>query len=289
MAAFLPNPLRGRLAVKPRQRRIPALFSKEREAVRFSVVCVLALTVVLWEIAILTGLADPLVISSPLAVARAVSDILTSRQGAEALQITGSEIFAAFIFGTGLGLIAGVILGVSKLLREAYLPFITFCMSTPKVVLLPLFMLVFGLTKTSAAAFGAFEAFFYVTASVVGGVGLVEERHLKVALAFRSGPWRALTAVILPSALPGIFAALWYGIKHAFLGVLISELWASQGGVGSLIRTYADRLDSAHVIALIGIISVIIIIGGALWASLEARLTRWRNTHASMLAVADMV
>jgi ABC-type nitrate/sulfonate/bicarbonate transport system permease component len=265
--------------MKERRRGRAERFADEQRAIRLAIFGVLVLAIVLWEIATRTGLVDPVVASTPLDVMRAVPDVLTSSQGVQALQITGSEILAAFIFGTGSGFIAGITLGVSKVLREAYLPFITFLMSTPKVVLLPLFMLGFGITQTSAAAFGAFEAFFYVTASVVGGVGLVDERHLKVARAYRSGPWRALTSVILPSALPGIFAALWYGIKHALLGVLISELWASQGGVGSLIRIYADRLDSAHVIALIGIISVIAILGGTLWARVEARLSRWRNTQ----------
>lgn len=259
--------------------RIGALFADQRSATRLAVAGAVTLAIVLWEITTRTGLVDPVVVSTPLDVARAVPDILTSSKGLRALQITGSEIVVAFIIGMGSGLIAGIVLGVSKTLREAYLPFITFLMSTPKVVLLPLFMLGFGITQTSAAAFGAFEAFFYVTASVVGGVGLVEERHLKVAHAFRAGPWRSLANVILPSAMPGIFAALWYGIKHAFLGVLISELWASQGGVGSLIRNYADRLDSAHVIALIGVVSFIAILVGTLWARLEARLSRWRSTQ----------
>ncbi|MDR0360467.1 MAG: ABC transporter permease subunit [bacterium] len=238
-----------------------------------------------WEIVTALGWADPLIVSTPQAVARAIPDILGSQAGQQALAITGSEIIDAFVMAVGAGLIAGTILGLSRQLRQAYLPVITFLMSTPKVVFLPLFMLSLGVSSISAAAFGAFEAFFYVTVNVVGGVELVDPRHLRVARAFRAGPLRTFANVVFPTALPGICTALWYGIKHAFLGCLISELWASHAGVGTLIKAYSDQLDTAHVLAIIVIISFVAILAGSLWSRAEARLSRWRRTQAGADAV----
>jgi ABC-type nitrate/sulfonate/bicarbonate transport system permease component len=249
---------------------------------------VLALVVALWEITTRLGWVDPVIASTPVGVARAIPDILTTSEGLSALKITGEEIFFAFCVGVGSGFAVGILLGVSRVLRQAYLPLIVFLMSTPKVVFLPLFMLSMGITQKSAVAFGAFEAFFYVVVNVVGGVDLVDPRHLEVARAFRASRLKTLVGIILPSALPGVFAALWYGIKHAFLGVLISELWASQGGVGTLIKVYSNRLDTAHVLAIILIISFVAIVAGTLWSRLENRLGRWRTTRFGADAVTVM-
>lgn len=245
----------------------------------------LAVIVAAWEIVTRFGWADPLVVSTPQAVARAIPDILGSQAGQEALSVTGSEIIDAFVMAVGAGLLAGTVLGLSSQLRQAYLPVITFLMSTPKVVFLPLFMLSLGVSSLSAAAFGAFEAFFYVTVNVVGGVELVDPRHLRIARAFRAGPLRTFGNVVFPTALPGICAALWYGIKHAFLGCLISELWASHSGVGTLIKAYSDRLDTAHVLGMIVIVSFVAILAGSLWSRAEARLSRWRRTQSGADAV----
>ena len=239
-----------------------------------------------WEIVTQLDWVDPVIVSTPHDVARAIPDILSSDEGQSALKITGREILLAFGMGVGAGLVAGILLGLSEQLRKAYLPFVTFLLSTPKVVFLPLFLLTLGITEIYAAAFGAFEAFFYVTVNVVGGVELVDPRHLRVAHAFRAGRLRTVVDVVFPTALPGIFTALWYGIKHAFLGVLIAELWASQGGVGTLIKIYADRLDTAHVLGMILIISFVAIVAGTLWSRAETRLSRWRGTQGG---TADVV
>lgn len=246
---------------------------------------VLAVILVAWEIVTRFGWVDPLVVSTPQAVARAIPDILGSQAGQEALFITGSEIITAFGLAVAAGLVAGTLLGLSRQLRLAYLPVISFLMSTPKVVFLPLFMLSLGVSSASAAAFGAFEAFFYVTVNVVGGVELVDPRHLRVARAFRAGPLRTFADVVFPTALPGICTALWYGIKHAFLGCLISELWASHAGVGTLIKGFSERLDTAHVLAMVLIISFVAILAGSLWSRAEGRLSRWRHTQAGADAV----
>ena len=90
--------------------------------------------------------------------------------------------------------------------------------------------------------------------------------------------------MILPAALPGICAAFWYGIKHAFRGVMIAQLWASDGGIGPLIRTYSAALRTDYVLAIVLLITIIAIVAGALWTRAETRLNRWRSTGAATVA-----
>lgn len=239
--------------------------------------------VVFWEGVVRFGIVDDTQLAAPSQVFLAAFDLLGQRDAQEAFAQTGSTILTAFVVGTGSGLVVAAVLGASDLLRKAYMSPILFILSTPKSIFLPVFALIFGISNTSAAAFGAFEAFFYVVVNVVGGLGLVDARHLRVADAFDANLWWRYIDVIIPSALPGIFAALWFGIKHAFLGVMISQLWASQGGVGALIRKYSSALQTDYAFAVVLLITLVAIIAGATWTKLESHLTKWREGSSSTI------
>lgn len=79
--------------------------------------------------------------------------------------------------------------------------------------------------------------------NVVGGVDLVEPKHRRVAHAFGASRWATFRGGIAPAALPGIFAALWYGIKQAFLGVLWTRVETRLG-------RWREGLDSSSTTVL---------------------------------------
>jgi ABC-type nitrate/sulfonate/bicarbonate transport system permease component len=244
-------------------------------------VALVLLLIALWDVAARAGWVDALFVSSPAAVAGAAVGLAGESVVWAALQETGLAILIAFVAGTAAGVLAGLTIGLSALIREAYFGAVLFVLSTPKSIFVPIFLLMFGIGPNAAAAFGAFEAFFYVTVSVVGGVGLVEDRHLRIARAFRASTWHRFTDVVLPAAAPGIFTGLWFGIKHAFLGVMIVELYVSAGGLGRLIHQYTSDLATDKVFALIGTVVVAAVVAGALWTRLERRLSRWRQDPSS--------
>lgn len=232
--------------------------------------------ILFWDLSTRLGLLDPLFVSSPGAVAGAAGDLVGVEAVRHAFRVTGTAIGIAFVLGTLGGLFAGLAIGLSRLIRDAYYGPVLFILSTPKSIFIPIFLLAFG-TDHTAAAFGTFEAFFYVTVNVVGGVDLVEQRHLTMARAFRAGPWHTFRDVLLPASLPGVFAGIWYGIKHAFLAVVIVELYMSAGGLGQVIRQYTNQLETDKVLAMILGVSIIAIAVGVAWTRIEHRLARWRG------------
>jgi ABC-type nitrate/sulfonate/bicarbonate transport system permease component len=258
----------------------------QKLAVRASLIRTLIIVgiVVIWDLVVRVGLVDRLFLTGPLDVVKAVGALAADPAARAAFGSTGVSIVVAFIVGTTAGMVAGALLGASKLLRAAYLSPLLFVLSTPKSIFMPIFVLIFGISGTSAAAFGAFEAFFYVIVNVLGGIELVEDRHLRVARAFRAGRFHKYVDVIGPAALPGLFAALWYGVKHAFLGVLIAQLWASRGGIGDLIRTYSATLRTDYVLAVVLVITLASIFAGAMWTRVEERLNKWRGSRGVSVA-----
>lgn len=238
---------------------------------------------VAWDLVARIGLVDPLFLPGPLAVVGAFGELAGDQAAIEAFRLTGLAIVVAFVVGTVSGGVVAAVLGASRTLRRAFLSPLLFVLSTPKSIFLPIFILAFGISGTSAAAFGAFEAFFYVVVNVLGGIELVEERHLRVARAFRASLLHRYLDVIGPAALPGIFAALWYGVKHAFLGVMIAQLWASRGGIGDLIKAYSTNLRTGNVLAIVLVITIVAILAGSLWTRVETRLNRWRGSGAGVV------
>jgi NitT/TauT family transport system permease protein len=246
----------------------------------------IVVAVTIWDLVVRFGLVDPLFLSPPGVVARAMVDLFQQPGVLTAFGVTGQAILVAFVIGTSAGIVVACVLGASAIVRDAYLAPVSFLLSTPKSIFLPVFTLMFGISASSAAAFGAFEAFFYVVVNVLGGLGLVEDRHLRVARAFGASRVHIYRDVILPSALPGIFAALWYGIKHAFLGVMIAQLWASQGGIGGLIRTYSATLQTDYVLAIVLVITIVAVAAGALWTQVEVSMRKWRGAGHGASTVA---
>jgi ABC-type nitrate/sulfonate/bicarbonate transport system permease component len=238
----------------------------------------IAVLVGVWAALTHLGVLDPLYVSTPAQVVTAWLDLVENGEAWSALAQTGEAILIAFAVGTVCGFVFGLLVGLSPLIRKAYFPAVLFLLSTPKVVFVPLFILVLGINSRSVEAFGAFQAFFYVTVEVVGGVGMVQQTHLRLARAFRATWPQTLRHVVLPAASPGLFSAVWFGLKQALTGALIVELFVSAGGLGQLIERYTNSLKTGHVLALVLTVTIIAILVGVAINFAERRLCRWQTT-----------
>jgi NitT/TauT family transport system permease protein len=236
---------------------------------------------VVWQLVSTLGIASTQFISSPVDVIVSAIGLLGQGTVWTALAFTGQAMLFAFVIGTALGVIGGFAIGLSRTVRDAYFGAILFIMSTPKSIFIPIFLLIFGIGPNSAIAYASFATFFYVCVNVVGGIGLVEDKHLRVVKAYRGGWRHQLIDVVIPAAAPGIFSGAWYGIKHSVLEVLIMELYISTGGIGALIQNYSNQLKTGNVLALVLFVVIVSILLGTLWTRLELRMSRWRPQSAA--------
>lgn len=237
-----------------------------------------------WELISRLELIDPDFISRPSAIAAAYPELAESARVRSALATTGKTMGMAFLYGTGIGLILGYLLGASRLMRGAFFGPSLFLLSVPKSIFIPLFMVFFGINTTTAIYYGAFSSFIYVLVNVVGGFDLIESKHLLVARAYAANPLHRIADVILPASLPGVFTGVWYGLKGSLQGVLIFELFVSVGGLGQIIRFYTNGLRVDMVFGLILGISFVAILTGSAWSWVERRLSRWRPSDLGVVA-----
>lgn len=193
------------------------------------------LFIVLWQIVASAGLIDQRFFPPPTKVAAAAVDMVSDGT----LQInawdTLRRILIGFFFGVVSGAFVGLIMGMSSLVRAALDPILTALYMVPKLALLPLFLLIFGIGELSFIALITVTVFFFVWLSTMAAFVSVPENYREVARSFNATPFQKFRHVLLPAALPDIFVSLRLSIGVAVLVVVGIEFVQSSSGLGWMI------------------------------------------------------
>ena len=200
----------------------------------------------------------------------------------------GGELWEALLsslllFATGLGLAVllgvpfGLLLARWRALRVALEGYIAFMNAAPMAALIPfiLSMLGFGLVPKILVVF-LFSVFPLLYNTVEGARSLKPEL-IEVARSFRSGEAALWRDVLLPFVLPFALTGLRQAIGRALVGMVAAEFFLSASGLGMLIQQGANSSDTAGVLALILLITLIGVVLMELGNALERRFAAWRG------------
>lgn len=235
----------------------------------------LALLLAAWEGAVRAGLADPLFVPAPSAVAAAFLGI-----GPEALRLfweTLAKTLLAYGLAVGLGVGCGLVIGSLRHLYDVVNPYLVAGYGIPKILLLPWIVLIFGIGVTPAVVYATLHGFFPIALLVIGGVRDVDQTPLLVARSMGATTWQVYRKVILPAVLPSVLAGMRLGIIFCLLGVLLVEMFAGVRGMGHLLSGLANAFQAAELFAataLVSALSIGIVVGLEV---LNRRLGRWRG------------
>lgn len=233
--------------------------------------------VVIWQITSTSGLLDQRFWPPPSSVAVALYNALVGGSLLDDVLITTQRLLVGIAIGGTAGLVAGLGMGLWKPVNIAIRPLIAMTYPIPKIAILPLFLLVFGLGEESKWAVVSVGVFYLVAVNTYVGVRNVEEVYRETAEVYRVSWWKKVRTVALPGALPLILAGFELGIGVGFLLIVATEFVTSRSGLGFRIwlawQTFDIRLMYAGlaVIALYGFA----ILG--LSRFLERRLVPWRR------------
>jgi ABC-type nitrate/sulfonate/bicarbonate transport system permease component len=187
------------------------------------------------------------------------------------------RIFAGFILGALPGIVLGVVMGMSRSVRVALDPVISAVYVLPKIAILPLVMLIFGIGETSKIVIVAVSSFFLVLINTTVGVRDIEPIFFEAARNYGANRWQTFWHVIIPGAMPVIFAGLRLSLGTALIVIIAAEFVAAQYGLGYLIWFSWQTLLTENMFA--GLVVVMIL--GALFTSglqlIEHRLMPWER------------
>ncbi|MFM9971682.1 MAG: ABC transporter permease [Burkholderiales bacterium] len=190
-----------------------------------------------WEIAARTGVLDTRFFSSPAAIGNEVWTMATSGDLWKHTWISLTRVLIGFAIGTTLGVILGLGIGLSPTISAIFKPLIDATFPIPKVGLLPLVIIVFGLGEASKYAIIAISAFYLIVINTAAGVRQIERIYLDVGRNYHASRLMMFTDVALPGALPSIITGMKISMGVSLIIIVTAESLAAKSGIGFLIWT----------------------------------------------------
>jgi NitT/TauT family transport system permease protein len=263
-------------AARPRSARAVALAAAARRRRRLEAVLPWLLTaaaLAFWEAGVALFAVPEFILPRPSAIAASMVKwwwplLLDSWQ----TLITTTIGFAAAI---AFGLALGVAIGSSSLLYRGLYPVLIAFNSVPKVAIVPVLVIWFGIGSIPAAITAFLLSFFPIVVNVATGIATVEPELSDVLRALGARPLDIVRKVGLPRAMPYFFASLKVSVTAAFVGSIIAETVGSNAGIGHLMIVASSRFDVPLVFAglIVTAIMGVAMYGGAQFV--ENRTIGW--------------
>jgi ABC-type nitrate/sulfonate/bicarbonate transport system permease component len=201
------------------------------------------------------------------AFARALVDAATWRH----LAVTAWEVAAGFALGFAAGAVFGLVSGARRLFGAAVAPYVDGIATAPKIVFLPIVMLLLGTGIGSKIALGALSAFFPVAINTAAGLRQLNPVYARVGKSFRLSSWQMGRRVYLPALRASLVTSMRLGFGLAVVGVLLAELKLSSAGLGFLANEHYSQFRIADLYAVILLIFVLAVGSNSLMGRLLKR------------------
>ena len=231
----------------------------------------------LWEIGSRTGTIDRAFFGRPTGIFEAgLAEVQTDRFWGD-LWASFSEFAIGYLLAIAMGVPIGLAAGRFQRLQYALDPWLNFFNSLPRIALLPVLVIMFGVFgPASKIAVVFLGAFFSIVIPTMQGVRTTDRRFIDVAHSFRASERLLFRSVVIPSTVPFIITGLRLGVARALIGVVTAELYTQTEGIGVLIRRATELRQGDR--ALFGVLLFTIsgVIGVEGIRRVEARFQKWR-------------
>jgi NitT/TauT family transport system permease protein len=232
----------------------------------------------IWEIAA-RFFVDRMFLSPPSRVftLTAIETLFGTQGMPAALRVTLYELAIAFALSLAIGLAIGLALGLNRLAHKSFMPIVLLLYGTPKIVVLPLFVLYFGIGPASKIAFGVAHGMFPIIMTVVAGVQNIKPILLVSARSMGANRWQVFRWVVFPHMVPSFFAGMRLAMTNVLLGVLLAELYVSTAGIGYFTTLFTDNFEPTKLLGLIAMLAAMAIVLNELVRLAENWFNRWRS------------
>ncbi len=229
-----------------------------------------------WEAVTRTGWVPSLFLPSPLGVVASGLEMLASGELLGHVAASLGRIGLGFTLGALGGVAVGLAVGVSGLAEAVGSPLIAATFPVPKIALLPLLILWLGIGEASKVAVITLGVFFPMAINTYTGVRHADPLLVRAAVSFGAGRVSLVRKVLLPSALPMIFAGLKLGAGTALLLLVAAEMIAASSGIGFLVLHAQNLMETTRLMVGIVLLSVLGVGSHWLLARLERAAIPWK-------------
>jgi NitT/TauT family transport system permease protein len=234
-------------------------------------VVTIATVLVAWEILALSGLFYRDIVPSVPRVLMALIELATSAELYKHMIVTLYEVALGFFVAVVVGVACGILFGIRLFLGAVVAPYVDALATTPKIVFLPIIMLIFGVGPESKTAIGALSGFFPVVLSTAAGVRQIKPVFIDVARSFNVTVWQSVRKVYLPALSWPIVTGMRLGLGVTVIGVLLGEIKMSSVGLGFLARDFYDQFRIPDLYALLIVIFGLAVAANAVMSAVGRR------------------
>lgn len=199
-----------------------------------------ALIIIVWSVSSATGLLNTILIPSPWSIV--TSGFTPKNLQGISMDIlrTSARLGLGFILGSNIGLLIGLAMGCSRRVYQSLEFMVDFFRSIPVAALFPLFLVLLGIGNLSKIAIIAWSTSLIVLINTMYGVRSCSPVRLQFARSLRATRMQVLRTIIIPEAMPSIFAGFRTGISIALIVVILTEMFfGSSSGLGHRIYNSA--------------------------------------------------
>jgi len=214
-------------------------------------------TLIVWEWSVRSGRLSPLFFPAPSVVVTTIVRLLGSGELVVHARATLLRVVLGLVLGGVPGLLLGLAMGWWRPLREALDPLVAAAHPLPKIAVLPLIMIIFGIGESSKVVAVAVGTFFPMLINSMAGVRQISPIHFEVAKNYGASPFKVLTRVIIPGSLPLVLVGARLALNIALLFTIAIELVSAREGLGEMIWLAWQTLRTEELYASLAVIGAL--------------------------------
>ena len=237
-----------------------------------SFVVVVGVLEVLSRAGILGALAFP----APSAIGAALIELANSGQLKLHLGASLRRLAVGWVSGVTVGIFVGLAIGTWTGPRSIGIPWVAAISSIPKIALLPMFIIWFGIGEGSKYATIAFGTFFPTVVNTYGGVDDVSRNLIRMGQSFGLKKWAILRSIVIPGALPAILSAFRISATVGIILLVAAEMISAEYGIGAYVLQQQSLFQLDRLMAGVVVLMCLGLAIYAVIALLERWLLRWR-------------
>lgn len=237
------------------------------------------LLLLVWEVLSRTGILDRRYFPTPTDLIATTQDMLLDGSLYAAAIDTLRRLAIGYVTGAGLGICAGLWLGLSSWSRALFEPWLIVTYPIPKLALYPLLVLIVGLGEPPIIILLAIAVFYVVAINLLAGVLSIRPVILDVGRDCGATFWQMVRTVALPASLPHIVTGLEISMGIAYIVLIAAEFVGAKSGLGSIIWSSWQLFDVGPMYVSIVAISVLGYLSVMALRWLARVLMPWQRKH----------
>lgn len=232
---------------------------------------------VIWQAFWSAGMIRPLLFTGPSAIAERFWVTLTNGTLLANISYSGQNFVLGFLLAVFAGVTLGVLIGWYRKLRLLTDPFVNALYATPRIALIPLIIIWFGVGIWSKVFIIFLSGLFPILVNTVVGIKTLDRDLLRAARSFCASDWQIFHTIAVPGSVPFILAGVRQGVAHALIGVVVGEMLAgSPEGIGFMISYSGYNFSLDSLFLYVAIVAGAGILLTSAVERLQARFERWR-------------